>query len=120
MLLLDEPTNHLDIETIDSLARAINGVLVLSCSQGINSLKKGCPPNSLWRCQTGTGAWCWSAMTSGTRPFHVGFLLNFCGLTAQSNQIQGACGRLVQQPVTRVVPMQAHQPGGQGDLGGEV
>jgi ABC-type transporter Mla maintaining outer membrane lipid asymmetry ATPase subunit MlaF len=24
MLLLDEPTNHLDIETIDSLARAIN------------------------------------------------------------------------------------------------
>ena len=25
MLLLDEPTNHLDIETIDSLARAING-----------------------------------------------------------------------------------------------
>jgi energy-coupling factor transporter ATP-binding protein EcfA2 len=27
MLLLDEPTNHLDIETIDSLARAINGEL---------------------------------------------------------------------------------------------
>ena len=26
MLLLDEPTNHLDIETIDSLAKAINGV----------------------------------------------------------------------------------------------
>lgn len=25
ILLLDEPTNHLDIETIDSLARAING-----------------------------------------------------------------------------------------------
>ena len=25
MLLLDEPTNHLDIETIDSLAKAING-----------------------------------------------------------------------------------------------
>ncbi|KAK9840983.1 hypothetical protein WJX81_003709 [Elliptochloris bilobata] len=25
LLLLDEPTNHLDIETIDSLARAING-----------------------------------------------------------------------------------------------
>lgn len=25
MLLLDEPTNHLDIETIDSLAAAING-----------------------------------------------------------------------------------------------
>ena len=25
MLLLDEPTNHLDIETIDSLAHAING-----------------------------------------------------------------------------------------------
>lgn len=25
MLLLDEPTNHLDIETIDSLATAING-----------------------------------------------------------------------------------------------
>ena len=32
LLLLDEPTNHLDIETIDSLARAINnwdGGLVL-------------------------------------------------------------------------------------------
>ena len=27
MLLLDEPTNHLDIETIDSLAKAINGEL---------------------------------------------------------------------------------------------
>lgn len=27
MLLLDEPTNHLDIETIDSLAKAINGRL---------------------------------------------------------------------------------------------
>ncbi len=26
MLLLDEPTNHLDIETIDSLAAAINGM----------------------------------------------------------------------------------------------
>ncbi len=25
MLLLDEPTNHLDIETIDALAKAING-----------------------------------------------------------------------------------------------
>lgn len=25
ILLLDEPTNHLDIETIDSLAKAING-----------------------------------------------------------------------------------------------
>lgn len=25
LLLLDEPTNHLDIETIDSLAAAING-----------------------------------------------------------------------------------------------
>lgn len=32
MLLLDEPTNHLDIETIDSLARAING----KCMQGGN------------------------------------------------------------------------------------
>jgi hypothetical protein len=30
MLLLDEPTNHLDIETIDSLAKAINGTCV-SC-----------------------------------------------------------------------------------------
>lgn len=29
MLLLDEPTNHLDIETIDSLARAINGKSML-------------------------------------------------------------------------------------------
>ena len=26
IMLLDEPTNHLDIETIDSLAHAINGV----------------------------------------------------------------------------------------------
>ena len=25
IMLLDEPTNHLDIETIDSLAHAING-----------------------------------------------------------------------------------------------
>ena len=39
MLLLDEPTNHLDIETIDSLAKAINGtapqlvVVVLCWSQ---------------------------------------------------------------------------------------
>lgn len=27
LMLLDEPTNHLDIETIDSLAAAINGML---------------------------------------------------------------------------------------------
>ena len=71
MLLLDEPTNHLDIETIDSLARAINGVLVLSCSHGIMLQEKGCQPNPVWQRQTGTGAWCWSATTSGTCPFHV-------------------------------------------------
>ncbi|PNH01881.1 ABC transporter F family member 1, partial [Tetrabaena socialis] len=29
LLLLDEPTNHLDLETIDSLARAINGASAL-------------------------------------------------------------------------------------------
>jgi ATP-binding cassette subfamily F protein 2 len=29
MLLLDEPTNHLDIESIDSLAKAVNGGLRL-------------------------------------------------------------------------------------------
>jgi ATP-binding cassette, subfamily F, member 2 len=29
LMLLDEPTNHLDIETIDSLAAAINGLLPL-------------------------------------------------------------------------------------------
>ncbi len=33
MLLLDEPTNHLDIETIDSLARAINGGLLMFISR---------------------------------------------------------------------------------------
>ena len=31
MLLLDEPTNHLDIETIDSLAKAINGESCFCC-----------------------------------------------------------------------------------------
>ena len=30
VLLLDEPTNHLDIETIDALARAINGAATVS------------------------------------------------------------------------------------------
>ena len=34
MLLLDEPTNHLDIETIDSLAKAINGKHYLAGAQG--------------------------------------------------------------------------------------
>jgi ATPase subunit of ABC transporter with duplicated ATPase domains len=33
MLLLDEPTNHLDIETIDSLAVAINGARPLRSHQ---------------------------------------------------------------------------------------
>lgn len=34
MLLLDEPTNHLDMETIDSLAVAINSEWTAACLGG--------------------------------------------------------------------------------------
>lgn len=75
MLLLDEPTNHLDIESIDSLAKAINGgcgvldalllfirrcrhhqVVVMHvwhCCALCCLLMRACLP------QSGMVAWCW-------------------------------------------------------------
>lgn len=53
MLLLDEPTNHLDIETIDSLARAINewdGGLVL-VSHDFRLIGQVC--NEIWEVKDG-------------------------------------------------------------------
>ncbi|GAX80370.1 hypothetical protein CEUSTIGMA_g7809.t1 [Chlamydomonas eustigma] len=53
MLLLDEPTNHLDIETIDSLARAINewdGGLVL-VSHDFRLISQVC--NEIWEVKRG-------------------------------------------------------------------
>lgn len=48
MLLLDEPTNHLDIETIDSLATAINGkgfvIAWLRCLTNTAKLKQHLAP----------------------------------------------------------------------------
>lgn len=40
MLLLDEPTNHLDLETIDSLAKAINGMCLSCC--WVQGPERGC------------------------------------------------------------------------------
>jgi ATP-binding cassette subfamily F protein 2 len=53
MLLLDEPTNHLDIETIDSLAAAINefeGGLVL-VSHDLRLISQVC--KEIWLCDKG-------------------------------------------------------------------
>jgi len=54
MLLLDEPTNHLDIETIDSLAEAINdfegGVLLVSHDFRLISQVA----EEIWLCEKGT------------------------------------------------------------------
>jgi len=53
ILLLDEPTNHLDIETIDSLAAAINsfeGGLVL-VSHDFRLIGQVC--NEIWECKNG-------------------------------------------------------------------
>lgn len=54
VLLLDEPTNHLDIETIDSLAAAINafdgGVMLVSHDFRLISQVA----NQIWMCDKGT------------------------------------------------------------------
>ena len=54
MLLLDEPTNHLDIETIDSLAEALNewdgGLVLVSHDFGlINQVAE-----EIWVCENQT------------------------------------------------------------------
>ena len=66
MLLLDEPTNHLDIETIDSLAKAINGA-PLGCGvcrvgtvSGSGALRAVCVQNQ--GCVCAAGAVCAAAM----------------------------------------------------------
>lgn len=55
MLFLDEPTNHLDMESIDSLAKAINGKAKL-LSQGLSF-------NAFASSQPSRAEWCWSRTT---------------------------------------------------------
>ena len=53
MLLLDEPTNHLDMETIDSLAVAINSERTAACL-GIGGTAQLCDGGAV---QRGRTAW---------------------------------------------------------------
>ena len=72
MLLLDEPTNHLDMETIDSLAVAINSERDRAHADGHHVVAAVAPPGgphaTPWplspsmpyhpALQTGTAGWC--------------------------------------------------------------
>ena len=55
MFLFDEPTNHLDMETIDSLARAINrwdgGVILVSHDFRLIGQVADCPGGEIWECR---------------------------------------------------------------------
>lgn len=67
MLLLDEPTNHLDIETIDSLAKAINGE---QCRRSFTAL------STLWFCTQDCAVCLFlSALSSPTAPCHCRLML---------------------------------------------
>lgn len=59
MLLLDEPTNHLDIETIDSLAKAINGEQCFIVSSKAGTCLLVVPASGLWALLFVTSSACW-------------------------------------------------------------